>query len=85
MTLGTITLTLRPMPSAIPVPIRLRALLKYALRGLSLRCVAVSGLPDGDKGADKATPDNATSGAGCGAWLNTAAECGCADVQGGWR
>ena len=45
-------LTLRPLPSSIAPAIRLRALLKYALRACRLRCVHVEELP-ADSGATR--------------------------------
>jgi len=38
-------LTFRPRPSAVPAPVRLRAVLKYALRVQGLVCVAAEELP----------------------------------------
>jgi hypothetical protein len=38
-------LTIEPARSNVPVPQRLRALLKYALRACNLRCLAVEELP----------------------------------------
>jgi hypothetical protein len=36
-----VVLVLRPLPSAVPADVRLRQLLKYALRCQGLKCVAV--------------------------------------------
>jgi len=41
-----IILEFLPLPSDVPAPARVRALLKRALRSLSLRCTKVIGLPD---------------------------------------
>jgi hypothetical protein len=40
-----ITLTFRPLPDDVPVSVRVRHLLKYALRAQRLRCVAMVGVP----------------------------------------
>jgi hypothetical protein len=42
----TITLTLRPLPSNIPVLVRVRAALKRLLRSYRLRCVRIGGATD---------------------------------------
>ncbi len=39
----TVRLTFRPLADSVPAAIRLRRLLKIALRQLNLRCVAVEG------------------------------------------
>jgi hypothetical protein len=40
-----ITLTFRPLEDTVPVAVRVRALLKTALRRDRLRCVTISGVP----------------------------------------
>jgi hypothetical protein len=50
---GEIVLVLRPMPCNVPVAIRLRQLLKTALRRDRLRCVKVDGDALDDKPGDK--------------------------------
>ncbi|HJT78830.1 MAG TPA: hypothetical protein VJ739_16615 [Gemmataceae bacterium] len=41
----TFRVTLEALPAAVPVPSRIRALLKHALRSLSLRCRSVEEVP----------------------------------------
>lgn len=45
-----IVLRLRPLPDTVPVAVRLRALLKTALRRDRLRCVGLSGAPAASPG-----------------------------------
>lgn len=50
-------LTLRPTPGDVPAAVRLRAVLKYALRACGLRCVRVEEVPrDGPGGRDRGRP-----------------------------
>ncbi len=44
-----VRLTLRPLPDEVPTDIRLRRLLKYALRALGLRCVKIEDLERGPR------------------------------------
>ncbi len=41
----TYTLVFRPLPSDVPAILRVRRLLKHALRSLDLRCVSASDVP----------------------------------------
>lgn len=38
----------RPQPSAVPAPLRIRRLLKYALRSLGLKCISLQEKPKPD-------------------------------------
>ena len=51
----TYILTLRPLASDVPPPIRLRRLLKIALRSCQLRCTDIRESAGSDKPADKET------------------------------
>lgn len=42
---GDVILTLRPLKSAVPVGVRVRAALKYCLRAVELRCVDAREIP----------------------------------------
>ena len=50
------SIRLRPLHDSAPAAIRLRHLLKYALRGLGLRCISIKEVPRDNK---PAPPDNA--------------------------
>lgn len=47
--LPDIRLVLRPLPDEVPVAIRLRQLLKYALRAQGFRLVRLEEVPRGEK------------------------------------
>jgi hypothetical protein len=47
-----VEITLRALPDAVPVAVRLRAVLKFALRSCRLRCLRVIDVP-GDVRADR--------------------------------
>jgi hypothetical protein len=51
-----VVITFAPMRHAVPVVVRVRRLLKFALRGCGLRCVSVDQLPTGTMGQGPA-PD----------------------------
>ncbi len=42
-------LEIRALPSDVPAVVRLRRLLKYALRGLDLRCVRATEIASGEE------------------------------------
>jgi hypothetical protein len=53
----TYTLTLRPIPSDVPTALRLRKLLKFALRGCALRCTGIQQNGTASASADTETTD----------------------------
>jgi hypothetical protein len=60
-----ITLTFRPLPDDVPVAVRIRHLLKYALRAQRLRCVTAFGEPPEPAATHQPAPDaRSADGAG---------------------
>jgi hypothetical protein len=55
MTDDTYTLTFRPLPDEAPAAIRVRRLLKHALRALRLKCVRIVDLPADKEPARRST------------------------------
>lgn len=62
---GDLVIVLRPLPSDVPLGVRLKGVLKYALRAADLKCVEAVEVPAG-KGVELAADGQEETKAGTG-------------------